>query len=57
MKEWDCMQVDRHEKIPVVIEKFCEDGWRLHTFTMAEQRTTFRGHAVNYFLLFERGQD
>ena len=54
MKEWHCIQVDHHEKIGMVIEKFSNEGWRLHTYTTAGPSSTFMGYVVNHYLIFER---
>ena len=49
-----CMQVDHHEKIGMVIEKFSGEGWQLHTYTAAGPSSIFMGYSVNHYLLFER---
>lgn len=49
MKEWECVQVNHHKKIPEVIMEYQRMGWRLHTYQAQGSPTL-----VNHYLLFER---
>jgi hypothetical protein len=51
-KQYECVQVDHHNKIADVIKKYQEKGWSLHTYQAASV-TGLMG-AVAYYLLFEK---
>ncbi len=52
LKNWECVQVNHHEKIREVIMEWQKKGWRLHTYQAVGSPT-----AVNHYLLFEKGED
>lgn len=49
MKEWKCVQVGHHRGIAEVIEKYQEEGWKLHIYQAAGTP-----NLINHYLLFER---
>jgi len=52
MKEYECVEVNHHEKVTKVIQEYTKNGWRLHTY-----QATGLGifPIVSHYLLFERG--
>jgi len=52
MKEYECVEVNHHEKVTMVIQKYTRNGWRLHTY-----QATGLGilPIVAHYLLFEKG--
>ena len=50
MKEYECVQVDHHKKIAKVIQNYITNGWRLHTYQAAGEKSF-----ITHYLLFERG--
>lgn len=49
MKEYECVQVDHHNKIGKVIQEYAMKGWHLHTYQAAALTST-----VRHYLLFEK---
>ncbi len=49
LKEWACVQVGHHKKIPEIIEEYQKNGWSLHTYQAMGTPTI-----ANHYLLFER---
>jgi hypothetical protein len=52
MREWQCVQVDHHNKIGITVQEFEEHGWHLHTYT-----TGSSDFSVTHYLLFVKGED
>ncbi len=50
MKEYQCVQVDHHNKISKKIQEYLMNGWHLHTYQAAGS-----GGFVAHYLLFEKG--
>ena len=50
LKEYDCVQVDHHKKMPKAIADMQNLGWRLHAY-----QATGWGTDVKHYLLFEKG--
>jgi len=50
LKEYTCIQVDHHKKVPKAIADMQNLGWRLHTY-----QATGYGTDVKHYLLFEKG--
>ena len=51
MKEWKCVFVGDRKNVGEVIEKWQNNGWRLHTYACAGIGAMM---AVNHYLLFEK---
>jgi len=52
LKEWECVKVGHHKDVGKTIVEWLKNGWRLHTYVVAE---TYMGEN-NHYLLFERGE-
>jgi len=50
MKEYECVQVNHHNKISNVTRKYIVNGWHLHSY-----QATGQGAMITHYLLFERG--
>ena len=50
---YECVQLDHHNKIARVIEEHKKNGWHLLSYQVAPFSTSFG--AVNHYLLFEKG--
>jgi hypothetical protein len=48
--EYKCVLVGHHKNVAKVIQEHLKGGWRLHTYTAAQQNP----HQINHYLLFER---
>jgi len=51
LKEWECVKVGHHKDVGKTIEKWLNNGWRLHTYSCAQAGM---GELINHYLLFER---
>ena len=52
MKEYECVEVNHHNKIAEVTEKYIADGWRLYSYQAINMSMTKN---VNHYLMFEKG--
>ena len=52
MKKYECVQVNHHNSIGPMIEKYQHNGWHLYTYqaTGADSMSS----KVNHYLLFEK---
>lgn len=56
MKEYDCVQVSRHEDVGKTIGEWQKKGWRLHSYQTSGMGAGPMSYKVNHYLLFERGE-
>jgi hypothetical protein len=55
MRQYECVQVDHHESIAQVIEKYVIAGWSLNTYQAVSTTTwPFVFHYAKHYLLFEK---
>lgn len=54
MKEYECVQVSRHEDVGKTIGEWQKNGWRFHTYQAAGMGAGPMAYKVNHYLLFER---
>jgi hypothetical protein len=52
MKEYECVELDHHNKIAKKVEEYIMQGWHLHTYQVSSRGTI---PIVTHYLLFERG--
>jgi len=52
MKEYECVEVNHHNKIAKKIQEYMMNGWHLHTYQATTVGTL---PIVIHYLLFEKG--
>ena len=50
VKEYECVQLNHHNKVANKIQEYLMNGWRLHTY-----QTAGIGTDIKHYLLFEKG--
>jgi hypothetical protein len=51
VKQYECVQVDHHKRIPQVTEEYLIDGWILYSYQAVSLSMTSN---VRHYLLFEK---